>query len=258
VLASAPGGFSAPGASDYTPPGQSGIYLLQQSGTAHYDPIADMWTTLAAPPYDLSYWPGPAWVGNSLYAIKGGNVLQYDIPTDTWSMPLMGGVHDNNYGATTQNSDSSQLFTVTTIPEIATYDIATNSMSYVAYGGAVYEPHVAWDVCSSKLYISPAYDTANLDSYDPATGAIASLASQPEGSMNDAFCGDRSGHLYAAGGTGGESTFWKYDIATNSWTRLPDLPFDEGNDGACTVTNDGWLYMTTGDGGQNVARIQLN
>jgi hypothetical protein len=257
VLATSPSDLGAPGATDYTPAGQTGWFLLEDSSMAYYDPTTNMWTSVAAPPFALDGWPGAAWIGNSLYVIKAGSVIQYDIPTNAWSTPLMGGVHDNDQNTTTHNTDGTQLYTITTVPEIATYDIATNSMSYTAYAPAsAGESHSAWDVCSSKLYISADFSTPNLDSYDPATGAVTALAPIPESKMNDIFCGDRSGHLYAAGNSSG-TTFWKYDIATNPWSQLPDLPFDQGNNGACGVSNDGWLYVTSGNN-NSVARIQLN
>lgn len=70
------------------------------------------------------------------------------------------------------------------------------------------------------------------------------------------FCSDRSGHLYAAGGLSG-SAIYRYDVDAGTWTAIPALPFDHG-DGACTVTDSGYLYVS--DGMQptpNVARIRL-
>ena len=67
----------------------------------------------------------------------------------------------------------------------------------------------------------------------------------PEATMNDIYCGDRSRHIYAAGGTGG-ATMWQYDIATNTWSPLPDLPADHSNNGSCLVSDGGYLYVTPG------------
>jgi hypothetical protein len=258
VLAQADGSLYAPGASDFTPAGESAIYLQQQSSFAVYDPGTNAWTPLTAAPFGLDYWAGPAWVGDSLYTIKAGSVLKYDLGTNTWST-LLTGVEGNTWAATTHDT-SGHLYTISDSSRVEMYDFTSNTVSYATYGAALEEPHVAWDECSNQLYISPSYSSPNLDAFNPATGAVTPLLGNPEGAMNDAFCGDRSGHLYAAGGSGG-TTFLKYDIATNTWTNLPTLPFDESNCGACTVTDDGWLYFEAGScggGASNFARIKLN
>lgn len=38
----------------------------------------------------------------------------------------------------------------------------------------------------------------------------------------------------------------QYDTAANTWKKVPDLPFVHGSNGACTVTDDGWLYAANG------------
>ena len=53
---------------------------------------------------------------------------------------------------------------------------------------------------------------------------------------------------------------FQYDTKTDSWTAIPDVPFtDHGCDGACTVSDDGWLYFTTGDSstGGGFSRLKL-
>ncbi len=39
---------------------------------------------------------------------------------------------------------------------------------------------------------------------------------------------------------------FQYDIATDSWSAMPDLPTEHGNNGSCTVSGDGYLYVSTG------------
>ena len=84
---------------------------------------------------------------------------------------------------------------------------------------------------------------------------MTSLAPNPEGQLNDIFCSDHAGHVYAAGGSGG-GMFWQYDIASNAWHRIPDYPTDHGNNGSCSVREDGWLYAEPGSL-DTVYRIQL-
>mgnify|MGYP001582428471 CR=1 FL=1 len=77
----------------------------------------------------------------------------------------------------------------------------------------------------------------------------------PESQLNDIFCSDRSGHIYAAGGSSGTSMY-QYDIATDVWAAIPALPSDHGNNGSCTVSYEGWLYVGTGSN-YKLHRIEL-
>ncbi len=71
------------------------------------------------------------------------------------------------------------------------------------------------------------------------------LTPHPESMLNDIYCSDRNGHIYAAGMSGG-TTLWQYTISTDTWNPIPDYPEDHGNNGSCSVSLDGWLYMEPG------------
>ena len=66
------------------------------------------------------------------------------------------------------------------------------------------------------------------------------MASHPETQLNDIFCSDRSGHIYAAGGFDG-TTMVPYTVTTNTWSAIASLPTNHGFNGSCTVSGDGWL-----------------
>ncbi|HEY1554565.1 MAG TPA: hypothetical protein VGF94_06990 [Kofleriaceae bacterium] len=254
TLAAQPSTEEAPGASDYTPADQSSYYLLNGTSLVRYDRATDAFTTLSPAPVNLNDWPGMAWVGNALWAIGAGEVLEYDIPTDTWTAIVASGVHANIEAGTTHDT-TGKIYSFTQAGEVAIYDtVAGGSVTYVAttiLGTTSYEePHLAFDEGTGLLYVAPNFVAPNLYSYNPATGAVVALASNPGGGMNDAFCGDRHGHLYAAGDTNDSNTsFYSYDITNNVWTALPALPFGHGDDGACTVMAEGggYLYETPGD-----------
>ena len=42
----------------------------------------------------------------------------------------------------------------------------------------------------------------------------------------------------------------------DTWSALPDLPSSHGNNGTCTVSEDGFLYVGTGSN-KNLYRIDL-
>ena len=117
------------------------------------------------------------------------------------------------------------------------------------------EPHIAWDSCTQKLYIADAYYTGEMHTYDPATQTQTLLPPNPDNYNNDAWCANRSGHIYSAGIFPGNH-MWQFDILSNTWIALPNLPFDVGNAGACTITGDGFLFEQP-DYTANLGRISL-
>jgi sugar lactone lactonase YvrE len=134
----------------------------------------------------------------------------------------------------------------------------TRAVDYIA-GDATWwigEARLAWEPSTKKIYIAPRFNGPDFFSVEPKTGAIATLASPPGTGVGDAFCGDKSGHIYAQGGDGcNGTTMYRYDIALDTWTAVPDLPFPSLCAGSCAVTADGWLYVT--DGGGHLARLKL-
>jgi len=261
VRTSASTSFYAPGWSDYSPSGYTNFYAIQNSNFARYDTPSNAWTTLTAPPASVGLWPGPAWVGTNLYILQNGAAYRYSISGGTWSTPVASGIAPTMYSMNTHD-DSGKVYAMTSdgTNRIVIFDTATNSVTYQPGPTGSYEPRLGWDPVTKKIYIAPAYYSPNLYSYDPATTTVTARLSIPDTGMNDAYCSDRSGHIYAAGGSGGCSgsmSFWQYTTSTNTWKKIPDMPFDHGCDGACTVTDDGWLYATDGDYSK-VARIKLN
>ena len=143
--------------------------------------------------------------------------------------------------------------------KLVVFDTDTSLTSYATGPtGTVYQPRLAWDGPTKALYIAPSADQVFLWSYAPATGTVTSRAAIPEKSIGRAFCSDRAGHIYATADNStctSSSTIWQYDTAANTWKKIPDLPFAHGCNGACTVTDDGWLFVSDGSG--RLARLKL-
>jgi len=245
-----------PGYTDYTPAGSDFIYTAQNTALFRYSISSDAWTgNIASIPVNVGDWASAAWVGTDLYVIRGGAVLRFNTATTTWTT-MATGVASTEYSMTTHD-ESGHVFGVTTDSRVVRYTIATNVVDYIAITGApsVYEPRISYDAGTRLLYIAPRYDDGVFVSVDPVTGVTSTLPSHPRRHMNDVYCGDRSGSVYAAGASSG-TEMWQYNIATRIWARIADLPFDHGNNGGCTITDSGFLYMTSGSGNQT-ARIQL-
>lgn len=247
-----------PGLSDYTPAGQNSIFATADT-LVRFDTAAGSWGPSSPSPTGGTpgtWLAGAAWIGNNLYVNANSNVFRYDIAAGSWNTALAGvaaAIESQN-----AHDDSGHAFVVTSDDRIATYDTATNMISYQAFGmlplAAV--PRAAWDSVSHLLFVMPNLNFTNLYSFDPATGAIRSLTAIPSSPPDPIFCSDRSGHIYATAGVSGTSIY-QYRIATDTWAAIPDMPFSHGQNGSCTVTDNGYLYVIDGQSPYNVARLQL-
>lgn len=251
--AGAPSQGGQPGWSDQN---LAGIFF-SAGGTdfAKYTAATNAWTTLAAIPVGVASWVSPQWIGlDDVYLLASGDVQHYSVATNTWST-LKTGL--STFGSSeSAHDDAGNLYTLQTDGNIVKYNIATNTATTLTFGATgMSEPRMTWDSCTKKLFIAPGFASAPFFSFDPATSTKVTLASNPDGLVNDVFCGDRSGHVYAAGAVSG-TQIWQYTTATNAWAKIPNLPIDHGFNGACTVTGDGYLYTTPSSAGA-VNRIQL-
>jgi len=259
---------SSQGFSEYSPAGTPYFFAAYASGgstgggspvMARYDISSDSWTTLAANPWGVENNKGLAWVGTSLFQAKDSFLYRYSIASNTWTSVASG--MPGTFSSMHARDDANRVYSMVSdgTNRLVFFDTVTSALSYVAGpSGTVYHPRLAWDGNTKALYIAPNADEKLLWSYVPATGAVTVRASIPETSVGRAFCSDRAGHIYATGDNFSCSTsnsIWQYDTAANSWKVIPDLPFVHGCIGACTVTDDGWLFVSNGRG--DLARLKL-
>jgi hypothetical protein len=252
-----PAGFSSGmGISGYLPGGGSAtMYVLDSSAMAQYTTSSDTYTTLTGPPTSFSSWPSVAWFGNALWAMTGTSVLRYDIPTDTWTTPATGLIVATS--SQTTNDDAGHIWGYTSDSALLEYDTTSSTtMTYTLPTPTSFiEPRIVFDSCSGLLYLT-SYATTSFYSYDPATGTQTALTGLPGGlEFQDGFCGDRSGHIYAA--TDG-SPMYEYTISTDTWTALPSGGLTGTVESACGVGADGFLYATDPGAGSTMYRIQLD
>lgn len=254
VKASTPINY-CPGLTDFIPAGQTSVYALEYLAFAVYDPASDAWAALANAPLSMGCFPGTARMGDTIYTIKAGGVYGYSISSGVWTTNVASGLQDTWAGQST-GDDSGFVYAMTSggTGTILQYDTATGTVNTFAGPADVTgEPRAAWDSLTKLVYLGD-FSNPLFYAFDPATGAVISLAPSPE--PGDAFCSDRRGHVFRTGSNcSGSQTVWAYTAATGTWARLPDLPFDTGCNAACTVSSDGWLYFA-GDG--NFARIALS
>jgi len=221
------------------------IYNMYGANGQRYLPGTDTWMSLANPlPYS-NYWFNMAAVGRRLYGFPAYEtaVRSINLMTGTWSV-LATWTGTSEYSAAVED-ESGMIWGYLSNGNLMAYNPMTNGIAYYATGfGSQYETRIAYDPPSRKLYFG-SYSTPDLHSFDIDTLSSATLTPIPEVQLNDIFCGDRSGHIYAAGDYTG-TTMWQYDIATDTWLALPDFPIDHGNNGSCVVSDSGYLYVSSG------------
>src|SRR4030042_21052 len=65
-----------------------------------------------------------------------------------------------------------------------------------------------------------------------------------------------SGYIYAFKGNG-TRTFWRYDIATNTWMALADAPQNVGAGGALAYDGSNYIYALAGGGNKYFWRYDI-
>ncbi|MEZ4365014.1 MAG: DUF4215 domain-containing protein [Kofleriaceae bacterium] len=236
--------------------GVGAVYNLDGSSSTtgeRYDLVADAWTALSQPLVDdaSAGLQAAPWAGG-LYLVRHGAVRRFDLATETWSTVATYGERADD-GSMTEADGQGRVYAVED-GWLITYDAVTGALDEWDLGlGATPDVRLAYDPAAHALFVGLAAAPA-FARLDLGTRALVPTAPSPEGALGAAVCADRSGHGYATGGVAGV-TAWQYDVATDAWTALPDLPFDHGAAGACTVSAAGVLLLS--DGVDDLARLDL-
>lgn len=184
-----------------------------------------------------------------IYAQDDGNAGEgtayyaYDPNTDTWTpkavCPIDSG---NNGGAVYWNG---RIYTIYTgnAAQLGVYDISSDSWSTVANGLGLGTGNIATD--GNYIY---AVSGTTFKRYDPAADTWTGLANPTVYFQNWGGLAHYNGWLYGHTGNG-TTDFAKYEIATNTWTTLTDVP------GGAVLGSDidpvGQVYYCTGSYSQN-------
>jgi hypothetical protein len=234
---------------------------------SYYNPVTNTWAYITEISPYLGLMKSMAPVQDMLYMVRNEAVYQFNPNTETWTtLNTYTGGDDSNQ---TTSDYQGRVYGHAATGEIIEYDIESNTVQQYPTGmGSLYETRIAYDPISEALFFG-SYSEADFYRFDFNTQAVTELTPIPEEcsdssystesdcvtanktwsnpDLSTIFCGDRSGHIYAAGGYSG-TTIYQYTIATDSWSQLPDLDFIDGhgNNGSCTVSEDGHLYVGNG------------
>ena len=238
-LATAPNAI--PSLMTFQPEDWDTIWDAYGTNLSYYTPATDTWRTVSSTTPCNRYWNSMAPYDGDLWMIACGNVYNYDVATDVWTtMASYSGGDDANQ--TVADCDGN-IYGHASDGHVVIYNVDTDTVSYVADGlGSETETRMAYDPTVDAVFYGD-FTLGYIHRLDATTHAVTTMSAvNPEGWLNDIFCGDWSGHIYAAGGTSGTS-LWQYDIAANTWSTITSFPIDHGNNGSCTVSPDGYLYM---------------
>jgi streptogramin lyase len=243
----APTNSTLHGLQSFVPSGSRYLYAAAQSSLGALDLVAGTWRTLASPPRSLPYWGSVALSQGALWEILSGAVVRYDPASNTWTVPNTTVMTGDDAAMTVADRDGILWGFIMTGRQLVRYDPVANTLRYFPSGvtTSTYETRLGYDTPTHSIYFG-GFGASALYRFDIATSRVTTLMPHPEGQLNDIFCADHSGHLYAAGGSTG-TTLWQYDIAGNSWRRIPDFPVDHGNNGTCAVLEDGYLHVEPGN-----------
>jgi hypothetical protein len=222
-------------------------------GSATYDPAADRWRSLDAPPYEISFFDG-VWTGASYLAVAdvGGSgksfprlvVLELDVEDGTWRelpAPPLVDVARRTHG-----------FAVWTGTELVTGGGRALTEEGARLGRVLAEEHR--EATTDERALLQAQPMRDLAAFDPVTGTWRSLPDAPEPVVgldrySDVWTGtdvlvwnQRTGD--GSSGRGGRPLL--LDPATGRWAVLPEAPAGAQQD-APVVWTGGQVFVWSGE-----------
>jgi hypothetical protein len=242
--------------SGYVPAtGTATFYIGDSMSTFQsYDRMTDTYTTLLAPDEPTLY--GLAWTTGFSTGMAGFNQADYleiyNVTTGTWTAPGMTLAGSEQAGATATD-DAGNVWG---------FQNSSGLLKWPGFGVVTLPTPLAspvglmtFDSCSGLLYVT-SVNGAALYSFDPTSNSQTLLTGLPSGrSFGNAFCGDRSGHIFAFPYEP-STPFYQYTIATDSWTALPSGATN-GGENLCAVGADGYLYTIAAGVSTTMNRIKL-
>jgi N-acetylneuraminic acid mutarotase len=167
-------------------------------GFYRYDPVADMWTTLAPLPQAL-------FDARSTYAVNVNKIYVFG------GLDVVSNVLDTTY----------------------IYDIATDSWTTGApMPAARFFPAVSYYGVNEKIYVIGGLDSSFAEAnqtweYDPVADTWDTSRASIPMAMGGSATSIVDQNIYLAGSfgpTGGTTLHYRYDILADSWTQMADLP----------------------------------
>ncbi len=282
--------------SDSAYDGRNNIYVLQGNyypylarysiaTDAEYGETANTWTVLSSAPTGIYTGGSIAYdaTTESLYVTRGNwknNYYRYVIGTDTWSqLPDTPAGFDQGATQTVYDGYIYALRGANTA-NFYRYNISESSWEIPAKGlfgpsipgGTSYFPFYYGTATTSdgdgNIYLMRGYYDNVFVKYNVATGTTTEMARLPVGAYDGAtlsYAVDRDEIYYSPGTirttrSGAGNYFYKYDVATNTWTEITTdrPPLQVGAGSSMTYDGSRYLYLTRGAGTTTWWRYDLD
>jgi hypothetical protein len=225
-------------------------YIHDFTQNVRYDIVTDSWEVLdEEPPFGMNdRWVNGAVNGTGIWIPREDEMHRFKLSDGSWSTPWTD-VRDGSERSSQAIMDGEGFVWYITDVDLVRLNPAD--------GNSVRYRHRAWvELDHVKL------------GYDPNTNVIVFAGHESEflmrfsissvefltssshhgyGPIHDNTCHDRSGGLYV--GNEDFTQMYRYDIPSDTWTALPNLPAMHDDESSCVVSQDGWLYYATNSSG---------
>ena len=193
-----------------------------------YSVSTGLWEEVSSAPYTFYYGGSIRLVGDSFYAIRGGNsntLYKYNLRKDSWLKPTRGLFGREYMGSSSLN---------------------------VHYGADL----VKGD--NNYFYLTRGYYSNDFMRYDSETGELTRMANTPSGLYNGAAMvfDDNNNKIYLTAGQYLRKLF-VYDISSDTWSEEVDDPPPIDTNYGASMSYDGsrYIYMNRGGNGNNFYRF---
>jgi hypothetical protein len=233
-----------------------GDYLYDFDLNLRYDIADDMWTSVAAAvPWTLStYWANGAADDEAIYVARETKMHRFDLGLESWTVVAMSLPDGDGASGATIFDGEGNLWYHGSGSELVRFTPGSGSTTFPHDAFDTYETRMAYDPISNRIaftgFQNDRFMLFDLDTLEFTEGSVS-----PGGAVRDNACQDGSGGIYT--GSADFVTMWRYDIAADTWTQLPDPPTIHDNGSSCVVTQDGYLYYATAVGAMGAEFYRL-
>jgi len=257
ILAPSPGRYSQDEAGTGAVIGLPSFHYAEQPSiydvySAHrYEIETDTWIPFSALSGVTVEWANGAVDSEFIWIPRAGTVYRLTLSDEIWE-PLEVAVPDANgtlsaavydgegfiwYVGLDSTLEAPDTVLVRFDPATATYQGFAYSSGFPGFD--MYETRVAYDPVSNKVLLA-GYGSSTFLIFDIATEEFSQSSEHPDGPVKDYTCQDRAGGVYVGGSA--YLRMYRYDIGTDEFTPLPDLPSPQDNWSSCVVSETGYLY----------------
>ncbi|MEZ4408982.1 MAG: hypothetical protein R3A52_21295 [Polyangiales bacterium] len=182
----------------WVPSGQAYMYAGAGGDFGRLNIAGGTWENRAAAPVSLATWGSPAHALGDIWEIRGSAIVRYNPASNSWTT-VRNDVTGGDSESMTVTDRDGNLWAANNAT-LVRYNQSTNTVSYfpTSVSTDLYETRVGYDENTHSIYFG-GFAAQYLYRWDIATSTLTAMSPHPEGALNDIFCADRSGHIYAAG-----------------------------------------------------------